>query len=464
MNKLLMSGIIILSIGIIILIILVYLRKKGPMKEDHMLSYDCIDHTCVQLIGDSGKSKTKQQCIDSECEIITPELPTRYYCDKETSTCTSEHVTTNEAVMNYATTDECQTNCSKVTSRYACQTADDEHSPKCIQNDDGPYTSIDSCNSECKYKCDPVQGKCIRDKSGTFDSMLSCMDSQCDMYKWGCNNDGTCTQNADGLYDSKTECLDMCNFTCNPLSGECSTTPEAHQCLIPNTCGSQQECTANCKAYKWGCDNVSGTCIQKTDSTGIFDTAEECNASKCEFTCLDDSHCGNGTCNKKTGECACTIIDTADDYIKWTGEKCDTIEDGESCPVGRFMYNTGNSATRDFTCKKCKEVVDSNTWVPKVMCSGKGHSDTTEFTERNIYCGTSNYCSSTPSRTINEPLGLDKDEEDLTNCSTASLLSRWSNQPITNYVNDGVVTYSQSWPWADQHIRKCSYNGGISYK
>ena len=96
--------------------------------------------------------------------------------------------------------------------RYSCV------NNSCIIKEDGEFTNQSQCLQSCnrnRYRCNPFEGKCVRDSNlGEYTHLEDC-NNQCKNQKFNkytCNNiSGNCVIDPDGVYLDLDECKKSCN-------------------------------------------------------------------------------------------------------------------------------------------------------------------------------------------------------------------------------------------------------------
>lgn len=130
MNEILL-GIIILTVLILCIVVIRMMEKKPK-------TYDCVDYTCKEVVGNNGKYKSLEEC-QNECKRPT------YKCNTSTYECDKVYDGSGKP-----TEAECKTNCTAPpsppspdnTQKYKCVNG------ICTPSNDGTYTSS-NCNNAC---------------------------------------------------------------------------------------------------------------------------------------------------------------------------------------------------------------------------------------------------------------------------------------------------------------------------
>ena len=357
-------------------------------------TYNCQNNTCTLVEGrPNGEFANENACNLSGCGKVI------YQCQNDS--CVEVDRNRNPGADEFDGQANCQSSgCGEET--FSCT---DNGCVLVAGRPNAPYLTRGSCESECKYACEPLAGVCELNTDGTgYSTMAECTAAGCEAWKWKCGSDGNCFQAADAsIYDDKATCESQsCNVICDRINGTCSVDTEQPSCTInAHTCyESIDSCTSDCQPYNWECNQADGTCSQTISGThvseeacasackfncddttgtcvfagagGTFDTKLECEASPCQiFDACRGVDCGTGTCQEsglRSYICVCPSCS----YHNNSQEPC--VENLRTCcqrlrtsdpSVAAVQTGTWDGATNTCNCitgwsgDMCDEMVNS---------------------------------------------------------------------------------------------------------
>lgn len=184
---------------------------------------------------------------------------------------------------------------------YNCDT-----SGNCFPDDNGPYGSIEECQSavasgECyegpnlPWLCDQTTGKCIQHTSGTYATKEECEAAGCTTEvpedRWACiPHTGECVKTENGPYTTYQDCVDGCveqkRYRCDRASGSCIEDPNgeyatADDCLAAILRGDCEKDPDGAFTYDCaGTPTNDPWCYAVRGDAGRWETMEECEANK----------------------------------------------------------------------------------------------------------------------------------------------------------------------------------------
>jgi hypothetical protein len=403
-------------------------------------SYDCVQNSCVERIGDQGEYKTQAECVAVGCGSTSFDCknnqcverpgsggayPTQndcdmacgnsFGCDTATHKCTEYPGQPNAAGPNkYGTLLQCEADgCED--SYYLCEdninglsTCTKMFGQK--QGLDGEYDTEMECNAKCGNSFGCLQNQCtqfpgqIQQDTNPYSTRQECQASGCGQTHFSCSADAQgnslCVEldgpPQAGDFATQIECDLQCNnsFGCGAENKCVQFKGSANQQGKNNPYSSLSECQASqCGKTYFSCENNS--CIEKPGS------ADPKVPTDFETKALCDATCGNsyGCVVDGTGAKTCTQFSGAPQFPsnpystmdQCRNSGCETITyncvGGERCVLVNGPGGTYNSmAECDDACQTyydCSE--DGTTCVSK-----KGAGEFNSLTEcQNSECGKS---------------------------------------------------------------------------